>query len=88
MKTNTHQAIKRLIPLLAVWGVGKVLETPRVKGALQEVDARAYIQKRNAMRAVRRASRNAASNPAWLAAGAFAIAIGIGLMAKAARGRE
>jgi hypothetical protein len=87
MKTDTHTVIKRLIPLLAVWGVGKVLETPRVQGALKEVDSRAYIQKRNAMRSVRRATRNAASNPAWLAAGAVAIAVGVGLMAKAVRGR-
>lgn len=87
MKTNTHTVIKRLIPLVAVWVAGKILEAPRVKGALQEVDSRAYIQKRNAMRSVRRASRNAASKPAWLAAGAVAIAVGIGLMAKAARGR-
>jgi hypothetical protein len=32
-------------------------------------------------------TRNAASNRAWLAAGAAAIAVGIGLMAKAARGK-
>ncbi|PYQ60543.1 MAG: hypothetical protein DMF58_07900 [Acidobacteria bacterium] len=89
MKTSsTHQVIKRLIPPLAVWAVGKLLETPRVKGALQEVDSRAYVQKRNALRTVRRASRNAASNSAWLIAGAAAIAVGIGLMAKAVRDRR
>jgi len=87
MRTNTHTVIKRLIPPLAVWAVGRLLEKPQVKGALQEVDSRAYIQKRNVMRSVRRAGRNAASNPAWLAAGAFAIVVGIGLMAKATRGR-
>ena len=51
MKTSsTHQVIKRLIPLLAVWVVSKVLETPRAKGALQEIDSRAYVQKRKTMR--------------------------------------
>jgi len=55
---------------------------------LQEVDSRAYVQKRNALRTVRRASRNAASNSAWLIAGAAAIAVGIGLMAKAVRDRR
>ena len=84
-QSGSHQAIKRLTPLVAAWVVGKLLEEPRVRGALQEVDSRAYVQKRNAARAVRRASRNAASKPAWLIAGAGAIAIGIALVAKATR---
>jgi len=85
LNSKSHQVIKRLIPVVAVWAVGKILETDRAKGALQEVDARAYVKKRNAARAMRRAGRNAVSNPAWLAAGAAAIAVGIGLMAKAVR---
>jgi hypothetical protein len=85
--TKSQQFIKRLIPALAIWAVSKGLETPSAKGALQEIDARAYIQKRKALRSVKRAGRNAASNPAWLAAGAAAIAVGIGLMAKAVRGK-
>ena len=86
-QSGSHQAIKRLIPPLAAWVLGKLLEAPRVKGALQEVDSRAFIGKRTAIRTVRRAGRNAASNPAWLAAGVAAIAVGIGLMAKATRGK-
>ena len=86
-KTKTDLLIKRLIPLLAVWGVTKVLETPTVKGALQEVDSRTFVGQRKVLRSFKRAGRNAASNPAWLAAGAAAIAVGIGLMAKAARGK-
>lgn len=85
--SGSHQAIKSLIPPLAAWVIGKILEAPRVKGALQEVDSRAFVGKRSAMRSVRRAGRNAASNPAWLAAGAAAIAVGISLMAKATRGK-
>lgn len=85
MNSKSHQVIKRLIPVVAVWAVGKVLATDRVQGALQEVDARAYVKKREAARAMRRAGRNAVSKPAWLAAGAAAIAVGIGLMAKAMR---
>jgi hypothetical protein len=84
---TTHQVIKQLIPPLAAWVVGKLLEAPKVRGAIQEIDARAFVNKRSAMRTVRRAGRNAASNRAWLAAGAAAIVIGIGLMAKAARGK-
>jgi hypothetical protein len=40
------------------------------------------------MRKVRRVGKNALSNPAWLAAGAAAIALGISLMAKAASGNR
>ena len=88
MKDNTTRTvIKRLIPPLAVWAVGKVLETPSAQGAMKEIDSRAYIQKRNAERAVRKAGRNVASNPAWFAAGLAAIAIGVGLIAKATRGK-
>ncbi len=88
MKTSgTHQTIKRLIPPLAAWVIGRILETPKFKGALQDVDEHAHARKKNAIRSVKRAGRNAASNPAWVAAGAVAIVIGIGLMAKATRGR-
>ena len=88
MKGNTtHTVIKRLIPPLAVWAIGKVLETPKMQGALEEVDSRAYVQKRNAARAVRKAGKNVASQPAWFVAGLAAVAIGIGLLAKATRGK-
>ena len=39
------------------------------------------------MQSVRRMRKNAASNRAWLAAGAAAIVVGIGFMAKATRGK-
>jgi hypothetical protein len=86
-RTKSHQILKRLIPPLAIWAISRVLETENVQGALREVDSRAYVRKRDAMRSITRAGRNAASNPAWLAAGAAAIAVGISLMAKAARGK-
>jgi hypothetical protein len=86
-KSSSYRVINRLIPALALWGVGKALETSKVKGALQEVDSHAYIQKRKAIRSLRRVGRNALSNRAWLAAGAAAIVVGIGLMAKASRGK-
>ncbi len=86
-ESRSRQFIMRLIPAAAVWAVAKALENENVKGALQEADAYALIGKRRAVRSVKRAGRNVASNPAWLAAGAAAIAVGIGLMAKAARGK-
>lgn len=74
-----------MIPPLTVWAVTKLLETPQVKRKLQEVDARAYVKKRDAARAVRRAGRNAAKNRILVAAGAAAVAVGISMMAKATR---
>ena len=87
MGSKSNVIIKRLIPPLAVWALGKLLETPRVQDALEEVDSHANVQKRNAKRAVRRARRNAARNPVWVVVGVAAIAVGIGMLAKAARSK-
>jgi len=86
-KATSRKVIVRIAPLVAMWGLNRFLDTPKMKSALQEVDARTFVNKRKAARSVLRAGRNAASNPAWIAAGAAAIAVGIGLMAKAARGK-
>ena len=80
---KSHHLIKRMIAPLAIWAVTKLLDTRSVKKTLQDVDARAYVKKRDAGRALRRAGRNAAKNRTWLAAGAAAVAVGIGMMAKA-----
>ena len=82
-KADSHQMIKRLVPPLALWLTTKLLETRKVKDALTEVDSYAYIGKRSATRAVKRAGKNAKRNPAWLAASAAAFAIAIGCIAKA-----
>jgi hypothetical protein len=86
-KETSGKLIKRIVPLLAMWGLTQVLEKPKVKASLQEVDSRAYINGRKVARSMKRAGKNAASNPAWLAAGMAAIAVGIGLMTKATRGK-
>jgi len=84
-KPSSHHVIRRLIPALAVWAVGKVLAAPKVKKNLDQFDQRAHQKKRDAVRAVRRAGRNAAGNAGLVAAGAAALAVGIGLMTKATR---
>lgn len=84
-RPNSHHLIKRMLAPLTLWAVTKVLETPAVKAKLQKVDARTFAKKREAKRALRRAGRNASRNRAWLAAGAAAMAVGVGLMAKATR---
>ena len=85
LNSKSHQVIKRLIPPLVVWGLGKLLETPRMRDALEEADSRAYVHKRNAARAVRRAGKNAARNPVLVVVGVAAIVVGIGMLTKATR---
>ena len=80
---DSRQMIKRLVPPLALWLATKLLETQKVKGALNEVDSYAYIGQRTAARAVKRASKNARRNPLWLAASAAAFAVAIGCIVKA-----
>ena len=87
VKSPTHQTLKRLIPPLTVWAIGKILETPSVKGSVMELDRAAYRKRHSAARSIRRSVKNAKSNSSWLAAGAAAIVLGLGLMTKATRGK-
>ena len=80
-----NQIAKSILVPLAGWAVAKVLDMPPLKGASEEADSYAHIGQIRAARALRRAGRNASRNRAWLAAGAAAIAVGLGLMAKATR---
>jgi len=74
----THQLVKRMVPALAVWAVGRVLEMPRVKKRLGKIDERVFETRHHVV-------KNASRNRAWFAAGATACAVGLGLMAKAAK---
>ena len=74
----THTLVKRLVPAVAVWAIGKALDSPRVKKRLQKVDESLY-EKRMAV------VHNARNNVPWLAAGAAACAIGLGMIAKATK---
>lgn len=76
--TKTHALVKRLVPAVAVWAIGKALDTPHVKKKLQKVDEAVYKK-----RVI--ATNNARSNTRWLAAGAAACVLGIGMIAKAAK---
>jgi hypothetical protein len=87
IKSPTRTTMTRLIPPLTVWAIGKVLELPSVKGSVMELDGRTYKKRHEAVRSVKKVVRNARSNSSWVAAGAAAIAIGIGLMVKAARAK-
>jgi hypothetical protein len=83
-KPKSQVLIMRLLAPLAVLAVGKLLETPKLKGALEEVDARTFVAGRMTGRALSRGARNARDNAIWLGAGVAAVTIGIGLIAWAA----
>jgi len=85
VKSPTHTTLTRLIPPLTIWAIGKILETPSVKGSVMELDGLAYKKRHSAARSIKRSVRNAKSNSSWLAAGAAAIVLGLGLMTKAMR---
>jgi hypothetical protein len=77
-QSPTHQLLNQIIPPLAAWAIGALVQAPKVKETVDDID-------RTAMRSMKRVRKNVASNKAWLAAGAGAIAIGIVLMARATR---
>lgn len=51
----------------------------------RRVDNRIEDKQVEAMASIRRAKNNAKSNPMWLGAGAAAIAVGLGLIARSTR---
>ena len=74
----THALVKRLVPAVAVWAIGKALDSGPVKTRLNHVDQRVYKKRMQAV-------RNARSNSHWLAAGAAACVVGLGMIAKATK---
>jgi hypothetical protein len=79
---RTEVIVRRLIAPLTIFALTKLLETRRVQKAMSHVDARAYAAKKLATNAMRRRVRNATASPAVLIAGAAALALGVGLMAR------
>ena len=85
IESPTRTVVMSVVPPLTVWAIGKILEIPSVKAKVRRVDSRANKQTYGLERSLRRGVKNAKSNAAWLAAGAAAIVIGVGLIANAAR---
>jgi hypothetical protein len=65
--------------------VGKLLDRPRVKRALLKIDRVAQTRETRVASVARTVRRSAAANRTWIAVGAAAVAVGLGLMARAAR---
>ncbi len=86
-KSPTHATLTGLISALAAMAVGKILELPSVRGGVRDLDSRVYKQQRDLSRSLKRGVKNAKSNIPWLAAGVVVIIVGVGLVAKASRGK-
>ena len=85
VKSPTRDTMMRLIPPLTVWAIGKIFDVPSVKGNVMELDGRANKKRYEMTRSVKRGMKNAKSNLSWLVAGAAAVVVGVGLIAKSAR---
>ena len=84
VKSPTRTTMTRLIPPLTIWAIGRILDLPSVKGSVMQLDGETYKRRHDAVRTFKKGLKNARSNASWVAAGAAAMAIGIGLVAKAA----
>lgn len=86
VKSPTRDTMMRLVPPLTVWAIGKIFDVPSVKGNVMELDGRANKKRYELTRSVKRGMKNAKSNLSWLVAGAAAVVVGVGLIAKSTRG--
>jgi len=80
-RPHVTEIIQRIVPPLAVWAVGALVERPRVRYAVDRLD-------RKLEKGQRRIVRNAAANRVWIVVGVAAIAGGIGLIAMASTKRR
>ena len=80
LRPDAHTMIKRLVPPVALWITTKILETPKVKGSLADVDSKTHTR-------IRRAAKNARNNPVWLTAAAVALVVSVGCLFKASSSR-
>jgi hypothetical protein len=84
VKSPTRTTMTRLIPPLTIWAIGRILDLPSVKGSVMQLDGETYKRRHDAVRSFKKGLKNARSNASWVAAGVATMAIGIGLVAKAA----
>ena len=80
-RPHVTEIIQRIVPPLAVWAVGALIERPRVRHAVDRLD-------RQLEKGQRRVVRNATANRVWMVAGVAAIAGGICLIAMASTKRK
>lgn len=76
-KAMSGDVLLRLVGPVAIWAVTKLVEAQPVQKTLKKVDRRFGLE-------AKRVQKRATSNKIWLAAGAAAFAISVGLIARAA----
>ncbi|HEV7920652.1 MAG TPA: hypothetical protein VGR02_07665 [Thermoanaerobaculia bacterium] len=69
-KASTAKIVVELAAPVVVWALTKLVEAPRVQKALNTID--------------KKAKRNAKANRAFVTAGAAALVLGLGLIARGA----
>ncbi|HKO56156.1 MAG TPA: hypothetical protein VJ276_09780 [Thermoanaerobaculia bacterium] len=76
-KALSGDAVIRLATPVVVWALTRLVEAPRVQKALKRVDKKTDSK-------AKAAKRNAKSNRAFVTAGAAALVLGLGLIARGA----
>lgn len=85
-RTKREQyVVARWIPPIALWLANKLLQTPRAHRAMRQADLTAEHHVKRAVAALRQRGRNMRTNSKWLAAGAGSIAVGVGMLVRAAK---
>lgn len=76
--------VSRWVPPLALWAATKLLETKPVRKKTNRIENRLVDAQERLSTALEQGRRNIRRNPGWRIAGASAIAVGIGLLTRAA----
>jgi hypothetical protein len=79
-----HSISNRVFPAVAVWAINKILSRPTIKERTRQFDALAHKKRTKVVKSLSKVGKNALKNPTWLAAGVTAVALGVGMITKAA----
>jgi hypothetical protein len=79
-----HSISNRVFPAVAVWAINKLLSRPSIKERTRQLDALAHKRRTKALKSLHKVGKNVLKSPTWLAGGLTAIALGVGMITKAA----
>ena len=81
----TKRAVLAVVAPAAVWVVSRILDRPKVQKKRKRLDAQVLVKGQDAVKAIRKRSKNSTKNPGYLAAGISTLAVAIGLLARATK---
>jgi hypothetical protein len=81
----TKRAVLAVVGPAAVWAVSRFLDRPKMQRKRKRVDAEVLIKGHDAVKAIKKRSKNTVKNPGYLAAGISTLAVAIGLLARASK---